>query len=1151
MSEYTKQRGLSIQRSIIVGAGLEGAHICYHVCQRLYEICGIIPPVVRYLILLHPDEERAFRQKNYDSESLDVGRDGLMNVGNLITQKIFDIQSPDLSEIRTELTDSAEKVPSVRAYARKWLFRHSLEIGDKLESLSSLVEEAGHRTTLEKWGIDIVDRHRPSFHLVGSLANPFASGLLVDLAYFIKDINMHHEQNASVSGLLLLPRFAGEDEFQRTWQQTARVPDMELRRWTDSNAYAAIKELNYYMQGKSYQAKTLDHDRVIEFNEEQRPFQNGFCYLVGPTNEQAEAGTSVKSILPIAGEWLTFNLATAVGDAFETATAMANSTLAHSGYASMGLSSWVLPRSELNAYCTDKLLDEAITMLLESQTNADYSVIGERARVKLTPSAVREQLLNPNRWKHKVNDLDYLRNFQRSRSARDSVGTTWLNANQVYGTLVRHDTRHRTQLDRIEDHMVDQVTDVTRTSFEELRTLQADFLRDIPHGGLAIARDFFSKTKTSYYDEISEMEKSYQEQVNRLYGLTDLIDQQRARYTYAVNAFWPSDGNLPIMALVNLGIFTIVPWLLWYIFGGSAENQALAWGVTGISIFFWIALSILLMRNVYSNRNTLTEHFTERQKIDKKLVTEQALLHVWKELGRYANGIEIELDKLHTQLQSMKKSSTDNYQDQQFQHRLYKSPRHDLERSVLTPELTEEFYSQLTFRNRPDRLGEMIDAIEKPESHWFELNRNELYTQIEHHVKEQIDNMGHMSASQLLERQYDQRGLGKALRDGYRQAVPMLAIEPTYLSEDAQQQIRTFCYKDTPSSSTGKLIQEVSQGQPHQFVLTDNPNYFAHLSLRHSIPIQAVRAVKELYRAYQFYQRNGQIAPYHTMAGLARINDDDLVEQRAQKTAPSAHLQVPLEERIDTPEGLVTFGCFLRLIERDPMSNGGFHISYFTEDQAFLKKAGAINILPEKQPLGQTKEDAKMFITNDVTIFDTLRSNIINTLREDVRKLDGSWSQIAVKLYDYQTEHRISADRYNLQSWEHEEIDRFVQQIRTESQKDEGDDPQNTLRIIRKDEESSGHKTTKLSIDEENDNYHSYSQPYYAQQTPREQNYLQPQLGEPIVVDATELVYGNEQQEHGYENNDDDGYHDNNNNNENKEYAPAIVEDTELVIKAE
>jgi hypothetical protein len=151
-----------------------------------------------------------------------------------------------------------------------------------------------------------------SIFITCSIVGGTGNGMILDLTAMVKDIFKDHWPKPRVYGILVLP-----SAFKKVvYNRNARA-----------NAYAALKEIDYFMSGNSFHA-TYPGGRKVTVNDQ--IFDNGMLYLLDIDNLAGNSLQGRDQVQELTGQFISTFVASTVGGAIEER--MVNDSTRVSGY---------------------------------------------------------------------------------------------------------------------------------------------------------------------------------------------------------------------------------------------------------------------------------------------------------------------------------------------------------------------------------------------------------------------------------------------------------------------------------------------------------------------------------------------------------------------------------------------------------------------------------------------------------------------------------------------------------------------------------------------------------------------------------------------------------------------------------------------------
>ncbi|MEQ8168840.1 MAG: tubulin-like doman-containing protein [Candidatus Eremiobacterota bacterium] len=256
--------------SVIIGLGGTGKRVVMQIRKKIVEEHKSLGnmPILAFLVLDTDEEivQLAGQESKVLLSSIELQPNEVIHATITGTQELnanlhlYPHISDWLDPFVLATGDSSHGARAIRALGRLAFFLNYPAISNAFEQARHRVSVVDNRAFMEKRGI-VVDPGL-NVYIVGSLCGGTGSGMFLDLSFMVK----HLLRNESVSeriGYLVLPgSFEG------------------IGHHIKSNAYAALKELNYYSRGNPFPFRA-----EINTKAELAPPPFTYCYLVSNRNE--------------------------------------------------------------------------------------------------------------------------------------------------------------------------------------------------------------------------------------------------------------------------------------------------------------------------------------------------------------------------------------------------------------------------------------------------------------------------------------------------------------------------------------------------------------------------------------------------------------------------------------------------------------------------------------------------------------------------------------------------------------------------------------------------------------------------------------------------------------------------------------------------
>lgn len=307
MTQY-KPTSLSISPTIVIGVGGSGVKVVRLVKSRIKNSLSPLPGIVEFLVL---DTEPRSNPPGAESERIADGE--YVYLGDYNASKVLKNLEvhPHIKhwwfENRDLVTGSIYKgarqrrpVGRLSLYVNWGKFSHPLEI--KAEKIREITRKEREQAR----GIE-VERHTGNVkaYIVGSLCGGTGSGILLDVAFKVREVL---GDDVDISGVFMLPSC-----FLRELQSRAQKERIQ------ANAYAALREINHFLQGYPFRAvfpdrpytngQSADKENVIT-----RPFNT--LYLVDRNNGK-EGLSSLEDVFAMIAQYVFLDIVSPIKVEFD------------------------------------------------------------------------------------------------------------------------------------------------------------------------------------------------------------------------------------------------------------------------------------------------------------------------------------------------------------------------------------------------------------------------------------------------------------------------------------------------------------------------------------------------------------------------------------------------------------------------------------------------------------------------------------------------------------------------------------------------------------------------------------------------------------------------------------------------------------------
>jgi len=478
----------NLRPTLLIGIGGTGQKVLVQLKSRFIRNYGEKPAAVEFLCF---DTDQTVEQVSLDGQAVGLtpGTE-LINIGGIQTANI--LRHLDINPaIASWITEDKEKIPvqaitmgakQVRPLGRLSLFWHVGTVMSKLKAAVARLTDM--RLHSQQYGINVF--------VVSSVCGGTGSGGFLDMAYLarkeIENANLP-SSFCNINAILALPSvFPNVDPIG-----------------IQSNAYAALRELDYFMETGEWRVNygnaavgTLDFTG-------QRPFN--ICYLVDARNERGGGLVGLEDVAPMIAEALYLQISSQVGSAtnsvFDNVRVLSlrvyykdENAYKSTAYSSLGTASLVFPVQRIVDLCAQRLGMELIQQHL------------------LRPAPPAEKIDAVVQAFAQANQLDADALLQQiSRDARGNVMRITLNPNalntfkegEMFGATMNYLNKAEAALDNEFSQTVDKNRKTLNDKLTEAIEAEVNRLVDDPGNGLGAAVAFLEKLD----DRLSAVRKDY------------------------------------------------------------------------------------------------------------------------------------------------------------------------------------------------------------------------------------------------------------------------------------------------------------------------------------------------------------------------------------------------------------------------------------------------------------------------------------------------------------------------------------------------------------------------------------------------------------------------------------------------------------------
>jgi len=371
--------------SIVIGLGGTGTKVVQYFKKRINERYGGELDIIKYFAMDTRDVPETFpygtklEQDEYMQLYVPNPTDIISGIfSGQHTRGLENICKWFPTEIRLDLRDTLARIGTDGAGQTRILgrFFYEYNVDRVLNKIRDLYGKIRARENIDKLirggEFDVLTDQKPNIFLVASLGGGTGSGSFLNLAYLIKDYVINQRQDANLQAILLLP-----DVFER--YPNINIEDIE------ANTYAALMELEYYLDNKAYY---VEYDKAnIKVKANEIPFDK--IFLVGTSPERGLIQISDSEVLGMIAEAILLGIGSGI---LTTQRGIAINTRKHNeveewevdnkkyynAYCGLGVTSILFPSDLISEIFACKLIEKIVSEFLSPYTGDAINNLIER-----------------------------------------------------------------------------------------------------------------------------------------------------------------------------------------------------------------------------------------------------------------------------------------------------------------------------------------------------------------------------------------------------------------------------------------------------------------------------------------------------------------------------------------------------------------------------------------------------------------------------------------------------------------------------------------------------------------------------------------------------------------------------------------------------
>jgi hypothetical protein len=816
------QQNIKIKQAIIVGLGKQGRKTLEILKERISSTYGDLPAIKLLAIdtvLANPDESGLAASSAIlgPSECIDLPLDEIKNQAGKV-RKTY-------SWIPERAVEWSPDWYKTRAAARLSFQFHSREIIDFLELHLNLLGTRSVRDQMTVKGFDITS-DGAAVIVIGSLGDLAGSALLVDIAYLIGRSFQRAGVEVSSSALLYMPSLLPSDPI------------------SEARAYATLKELSSYLQGRDYRWEYPG----FPVESELPPFERG-CYLIDTRNEKNLTLKDQAEAVQLGAEWLfrtVFSPLKARVDEYINDRMLSVSPTQQVTYSSLGLATYVLPVEKLIDWSARRLgIDLIQDQLLETEPFSKVSarltdffnithlrpddLMNEELRMGKDGKPIKLQ----NEYITRLNNVAYDQIVLQAQATVDEIGK------KVLPSLKK-------QINANAGRVLQDVNEVVKQEI-------AKILEEWPAGGLSLASQFATRLHGEakrFSDSLSRREAAFQgrnrQQINHMNELGPLLKN--------------AAGGIPQIYVLILAFLggVLAPLVLTSIWTWHGFHRLPLLAVF-IIILLWLLASASVYYALWQTKNRIdeirdqyVENLNKRFEAELNLALVQAARSLYPDVINVARQEKERLNKFVSGLQETAHRQRKSLDEITLSGEI----SFTLQRSVITDEIADELYDHhlgeggTNARLTPfiAEYGQLTKWMNKPLEN-FEKGLFDFCQRV-------FESMRELRVEDLLSRQMSSvTKAEKLVRELEDEAAPLWTYDQFSLGQTFGLFYQSFVGMDAATKSDFKqAFTRVNQSTI--FEVIDDPYSIIYTSIRRGIPLHGLRRMHEFRKHYLDVIRN-------------------------------------------------------------------------------------------------------------------------------------------------------------------------------------------------------------------------------------------------------------------------------------------------------
>lgn len=532
------------RQAIVIALGQGGNQVLSSLERRLIERHGGVPTIQLLALNAGPGPDDPYQGRGQiEFLNLEVELDQLLD------KRKTDIGRWLPGEVAT-LAQNPDDLAQTRQSGSLALFGHADIVHAMVHRAANLVLSVATRTDLASRGLRVQDESSLDVYILADLGEPLASGAFIDLAYlaaYAVTSEVSDRVFPQISGVLFMPSFReAVDVSALSREALIRQGNLEMTRQAD--AYAALKELDHYMDRRHYE---VAYSQRLTFRLDSMPFTRS-CYLVDAVNERNKGMPSQDQMTEMVGEWLYHMLASPLKADFQEPGVRYSDARSHgkvAAYSSLGLAAYFCPVEhviEANAHrLAYELLDRCLLRSAPEQAELPAAELGAQ------PQEVQEALQNDLAWDAKKDSYFYVNPQHFAHIGAHDLDRLEGQIRRTFGARLTQ------MLPLLRRGMNANLELMTETLEDRLNVRVASIVNSALVGGTSLARRFLHKLKADLQNAEGRAREEGERYRRDMRALGQQTRQDRANHVAATKTF----GSAWALAALGGSLLALGVWL--------------------------------------------------------------------------------------------------------------------------------------------------------------------------------------------------------------------------------------------------------------------------------------------------------------------------------------------------------------------------------------------------------------------------------------------------------------------------------------------------------------------------------------------------------------------------------------------------------------